>query len=412
MENEKESKKSKKWLGLLFVILVIIAVVAGGYYYLKVKTSPKNVFKAIVEDEVSKAGNIEQCDTLKSSVKLSGKLDTEKEEYKQISTLLNNAEVTIDSQTNYKDKTEKLGVKINKDGNEALNGNIYFAEGDNNLYVYLEGILDKYFKADLNKIDEKGELKDSLNAMFDASSNEKIGTIKEIIEDVINNKLTDKYFSQENVEGLKKSTLKLTYEELKNIVKEISEDLQKNEKFLAAWDNPTEIKEYLSEFVKKIDNNDEKYNKIVIEISIYTKGLLANEFVKAEFTVLDENSKVAFFLNKVDDKTMEFSLKITNNENNMKTDVETLTGTLKIDKYGKNEGNIGFNVKVPELGDLTLNVDYKTEQNAELEKVDVANSVDYFNMTQNDAATIIQNLAKLPSYNLIRLLFNSYFNQD
>ena len=408
---ENENKKSKKGLVcLLIVILIIAAVLVGGYFYLNSKTSASNIFKTKISEVVNKAGNAEESETIKSEVKISGKLETEKEDYKSIAEMLDGSELAINTQVNFKEKTEKVDLTIVQADKSLLSGNVYYAEGDENIYIYVDGVLNRYFKASLNNIDQEGKAKEALGAIFDTSKFEKINTVKKILNDEINSKLTENYFSQEKVDGLKKSTLKLSIEDLKKIVVEIVEDLQKNEEFLGCYDNPSEIKEELSKIVESLKEIEEEYNKIVLEVSLYTKGLFTQEFVKAEITALNEESTITFYINKVDDQNYEFNLKVTNSENNMTANVETLNGTLKVEKLGENTENVVLNVAVPELGKVTLNISSKLEKNVEIEKVDVSNSVDYANMTQEIATEMLGNINKLPSYNLVKILLSSFLN--
>ena len=60
------------------------------------------------------------------------------------------------------------------------------------------------------------------------------------------------------------------------------------------------------------------------------------------------------------------------------------------------------------VGKVTLNISNKLEKNVELTKPDVTNSVDYNNMTQEVASEMLQNITKLPSYNLVRILLSNY----
>ena len=95
---ENENKKSKKGLVcLLIVILIIAAVLVGGYFYLNSKASASNIFKTKISEVVNKAGNAEESETIKSEVKISGKLETEKEEYKSIAEMLDGSELAINT---------------------------------------------------------------------------------------------------------------------------------------------------------------------------------------------------------------------------------------------------------------------------------------------------------------------------
>lgn len=393
--------KNKKALIIIILAIIIVAVVAG-YFVCTSQTKAKTIFTSELDNVLSKLENKGGVNTQSTSMTLSGSLETENDEYKSIADMINNSKITVNSQTDYKQMTENLGIEVEAQNQKFLKGNIYYEDGNDNIYVYVDDLFDKYFKISLNDIDQDGNLKETLNALFEnTSEGDKTATITKILKNEIEGNLKDEYFTQENVDGFKKSTLKLTFEQFKTLITEICSNLQKNEEFLACYKNKTEINNVLNELVETLNESNEEYNNAIIEISLYTKGILAKELCKIEIGISEEENNVKFVLNKVEDDNYEFKVNIKTDENNIVANVETLNGTIKIEKISDSSKKAVLNVNVPDLGKVTLNIEYSSVKNKELDKVDIENSVETNNLTEEDANKILQNLNKMPIGSLL-----------
>ena len=399
---ENENKKSKKLLWVVLLILVIAGLAVGGYFYLNSKTTAKSIFTSKINETVKGFKNETNFETGNVTLSLSGNLETQKEEYKQIADILKTAKLKFNTQVDFKEKTEYVDLDVDYNNQKFLKGNVFYKNGDDNIYVYVDGLFDKYLKAPLSQADESGELRELLNSFFE-KKNDTASTEKaiNIVKDELLSKLEDKYYSQETVDGAKKSTLKLTFAELKNIITTICEDLDKNEEFLGCFEKKDDVKEMLAQVISLAKSEGTEYDSMNLEVSLYTKGLLANEVVKTEITVTEGTTTATFVVNKVDKENYEFKLNVKADENSMVANVETLNGTLKVHKTGENAEEVVLTVDVPELGKVTLNLDYSFVTNKEVTKPDVTNSVDVNNLSDADMQKIYTNMQQMPLFSIL-----------
>ncbi len=402
MENENQTKTGNK-SKLIIAILIIVIILIGAIFYYKSATSANNIFTSQINKYIDNAQSKEQYDTLNSTVKLSTNVKPEDEQYQTIADYLNTAKITINSQTDYKNKTQYIGLDVDYQNADLLKGNVYYSGDDSkNLYVFVNDLFDKYFKVDLSSIDENGEITDGLNSMFIPNvDNSKIDKVNDILKNEINNQLKEEYFSQEDVDGMKKSTLKLTVNQLKEMCTVMLNNLQNNEEFLNCYNDKEKVKEAFSKLVDALNEAEDK--DLDIEISLYTTGLLSNKFEKMEIAFSNDSDSVQLNINKIEDNNYEFYANISTTENNMKANVETLNGSLKIEEVDSNNKKAVFTISVPDLGIVTLNVDISTEINGKLEEVDTSKSVDVNKLSDDEAMEIYTNLQKMPIYQLISL---------
>ena len=409
-EEKTAQKKSKAWLWAIIVIVIIIAILVGGYFYYTKTTSASYIFTSQIDKAMDGLVEEEAYNTLNSTVSLSANIETENEEYAELAEYINDGKITLNVQTDYQQKTELLGFDVDYQDESLIAGNVYYADGDNNIYLYVNDLFDKYFKMSIDDIDESGELTELLKQSFvQATETDKANMDKanSIIKSEIKDKLKEEYFSQEKVDDTKKSTLNLTIGELKNIICEISTDLQNNEEFLKCYQNPTEIKDTLESLNTSLMEKTE-YDYLNTDIAIYTKGFLSNNVVKLEISVYDDTDAVTFVVNKQDDKNYDFYLNIQKTENGMTANVETLNGTLKIEDVNENTKKCVFNVDVPDLGNVTVTMETSTIINGVIEPVDTKNSVDVNSLTDNDYMTIYTNLQSMRLYQLLAPMMIGY----
>ena len=401
---ENENKKTSKKSLIVALIVIIIAALIAGYFVCTAKTKASAIFKSTIDESLSSLERKKEIDSLNTKMTLGLKLETEDENYKEISELLNNVNLSINLETDYKQKAQYIGLGVDYKGENSIKGNAYYADGGKELYLYVNDLFDKYFKLSLDDIDKSGKIKELLSALFEKTSkNDKILKGRDILKEKIKSKLKEEYFSQESVDGTKKSTLKLTFEQFKNIVKEICEELQKNEEFLACSENPTEVKDLLTKIVDGLNEKGKEYDKVNIEISLYTKGLLANEIVKFEASAYDEKESFKFTVNKVNNDNYDFNVKY--NKNTTSSDVEILSGTVKIEKTGDNSKKCEISANVPDVGKIILSIEGTAIQNGELTKVDTSNSVNINELSEEDSEKIRNNLMKMPIFSYITGMF-------
>ena len=165
---------------------------------------------------------------------------------------------------------------------------------------------------------------------------------------------------------MNKNTMKLTVSELKEFLTKVVTSLKDNENYLKCFEDSDKVKTSFEDLLDEIDDIDDKYDDVKLEISLYTKGT-SKDIEKMEFKVTSiDNKEITFVINKVD-------------KNNY---------TISADN-------------IPEIGKATINIEIKNSEATDLNQIDVSDSVDINNMTQSQMMTLYTNLTKMKIYSLI-----------
>lgn len=378
--NGTPTKKSKKGL-VVFLAIIVIAILAGlAFYFMRPAATPKDVFvggiEAVFESSTKKLG--EDIKKVNTTVSLSGNIESSNEEISKIAQYINQGKLTYNVQLDTEAKKMLVNLGVDYQNENILNGKVYYASGDENIYVFVQDLFDKYFKVNVSEATGSEEGLSSIDSIFNgemSTANGKVDTKKaaNIIKEALKKNLKDEYFSKENVEGLTKNTMKLTVGELKTIFKNIISELKDNQEFINCFENKEEVKQYLEDSVEEFNEMKDTYDSKNMEVSIYTKGA------------------------KADVEKVDFRMELPESEPLSMTLVET------------EKGKYALNADVPEFGKLNLNIEVKEEAATEIENVDVTNSVDINNMTQADQIKLSGNLIKMKIFQYIAPLMQNGF---
>lgn len=372
-ENKKETptKKSNKGLVAVLAIIVIAILVGVGYYFLR-QTSPKDVFVGGINSafESSEKQLAEEVKKINTTVTLSGNIESSDEEINQVAKYINEGKMSYNVQLDKETKKILLSANIDYKDENLLSGKLYYANGDENVYLYVQDLFDKYFKFNLKEAVKDEDDLSSIQNMFNGDVSTTVGKIDSkkvvtILKDTIVSNLKDEYFTKEKVDGLTKNTMKLTITELKQIIKNITTSLKDNQEFLNCFEKKEEIKEGLEDLLKEINEADTNEGISNIEVSIYTKGM-KNEVEKFEIKLTNSKSEQMIM--------------------NM---VETEKGKFVID------------ADIPEVGKVKLNIEVKNDTNTDIENVNVSDSVEINNMSQGDMLKLYGNLMNMKLYKYI-----------
>ena len=370
-KNETPIKKGNGGIKAIVAIIIIAILVGVAYYFLK-PTAPKDVFVAGINSALDKSSQKleEDIDKINTTITLSGNIEANDEEVKQIASYINDGKLTYNMQVDKSAKKVLISANVDYKNENLLNGKLLLADSDDNIYFYVQDLFDKYFKLNLKDVVDDEEDIDTIKKMFEsngATLTEKIDLNKalSIVKDEIVKNLKDEYFSKENVNGTTKNTMKLTVAELKQAVKNIVTSLINNEEFLKCYEKPEELKKGLEEILEEIDDLNSEYDSKNIEFSIYTKGM---------------NNEVEKF---------EAKIPSSETENIVLTIVETEKNKFEI------------KVDVAEMGKFTLNMEVKNEKDTDINNIDVSDSVDINNMTQADQQKMQGNLMKMKIFQYI-----------
>ncbi len=377
MEENKNETPIKKGNGGVkaIVAIVIIAILAGVAYYFMKPTAPKDVFVAEINSTLEKSSQKlgADVDKINTTIALSGNIESEDESAKQIANYINDGKVTFNVQLDKNAKKVSMSANVDYKNENLLNGKLYYADGDDNIYFYVQDLFDKYFKFDLKEaVEDEDDLND-IKKIFDGSSSIKFDFKKasEILKDEIAKNLKDEYFSKENVDGATKNTMKLTVAGFKQLAKNVVTSLKDNEEFLKCYEKPEELKDILEDALEEADDVDSDLDDKNVEFSIYTKGM-KNEIEKFEARIpASEKDEIVLTVKETENNKFEIV------------------------------------VEAAELGKVTLNMEVKNENETDLNNVNVSDSVDINNMSQGDMLKLYGNLMNMKIYQYIAPLMSN-----
>lgn len=387
--NETPSSKKKKSKALIIIIIIIfiVAILAAlAWLFFNKKTKAKTVFvdgfKNVSEKLFLTTDNYK---SMNSSLKFNFDVDDSSSE--GIINTLNN--LSLDFSLNYDDKNQTLDsfIKANYEGNQALDIDLYGS--NNSLYLYLDGLYDKYIKLPITE--------EEYTKMFkqDMSNNK---ALKSGLDKAFESALKDEYLSKQSetikINGVdtKVNVNKLSFTDktFEQFALDFTKALREDEEFLKAaaamFDSDVEaIKSSLS-----IDSSTDFDEDTIIEFIIYTKGA-SNSFVGVAMNVIEEDEKVSLSVLKIDENNYELS---------MTQGSTTIGGKLNIVKSGETQkATFTMTVGSNTIG-FTMDTTYSKE--AKIDTKDVSNAVSFEEFSQNGAIDVQNNM--MQNETLVKLI--------
>ena len=380
--NGTPTKKSNKGLVAVLAIVIIAILVGVGYYFMK-PTSPKDVFvggiNSVFDSSMKKMG--EDVKKVNSTVVLSGNIESSDEEVNQVAKYINEGKLTYNVQLDKEAKKLLLAANVDYQNENLLSGKVYYASGDENVYIYVQDLFDKYFKVNMKDATGSEVGSSSMDNLFDVDFSKTIGKVDykkatNIIKDTVASNLKDEYFSKEKVDGLTKNTMKITVGDLKQVIKNTVTSIKDNSEFMNCFEKKDDFKEIFEKLIEELNEKEEEDN-YKLELSLYTKGM-KNELEKMEIKVnISETKQMVINIVEIEENKFEITSDI------------------------------------PEFGKVKLNMEVKNDVNTDLESVNVSDSVDINNMTQADQLKIFGNLMNMKLYKYIApLLQNRTMNSS
>ena len=403
MDNFNDGSKKKKSGGLLVVfLLIIIAVAAGaGYYFLKI-SKPKYVFEKAIDgflsSDVTTTDDITKYKTAKLKADVTAKVNSDDEDIKVVSDLLNDAKLTFTTEIDFENKEDVVGVKLVKSKEDLLDAKVKVEEESQKAYLDLGEFFGKIIKVDIEEV-----LEDEIKAEDTGVSS--IGQMiselkaKQIAKDEIKSQLKEEYFSADkaSVDGvnLTRNELKVSEKEFLEIVKNICNDLANNDEFLSCYEDKDSVKDSLKDVVEKVNDIETDKDTYII-IDIYTSGIMKN-VERVDFSVDDGDEKISIqFTEKGDD---QLTYKVVQDD---KTELE---GDLKV-KFNENDFVFEISMKNEEI-EVSLSINGTMVYDEELDKFDTKNAVDINEISMEDYYEIMGNLSESKLYQIIEEITGS-----
>lgn len=402
---ESTKKKGKgKSVFLILAILLIVAI-AGLVYYFTIYTKPDKMYQRLVESTIDSYTNERKevdYKTSKTAYKLSAELDTNQLD-KDILDLINNINLGVEVQVDNEEKQFLMNLKADYEKENLLDIQMYSDVDKEKTYMQIKNLLNKYIEVE--EIDDEfySLLNETLeNPKMTASEKNSLQKAMNIIKKEFTNSIKGEYCSAQKEEitidgktvNTTKNTIKMNVKQLKEEYTTVFKNLRDNEEFINCFEEDEKVYETLDDLIDKLEDlkDDEA---TTVEIAIYTEGIM---------------EKVAKFDMTIDNEKREQTLKLTvtkTEENSyyfeLLEDKDTVcTGTIKVEEKNENEGTIKLEINVSDVGKIKLNIEYSQKFNEDIDKVDVTDSVDPDEVTEEDQQTLATNLQKSKLYELIQ----------
>lgn len=394
-EEFNEKKHKKKWIKIILIIIALIIIVLALLYFF-VFSKPQYVFSRAIDKVLS--ADLEDYDTVKFDAEARVAIKAEDSNMQQLNEF-EKGSLSIGGQLDYTNKKGMANLSLNYDNNEVVNLTAYYI--DEEMYVSLGDLFEKYIKVDLSEEQEK-TFKEALDTVTSKEERKTGQKVVKIVRDELKSQIKeqgefDKKQTTIDVTGeeksVTKSTLILSQKQLIDIISNMCLNLSENDEFLGCFvESPKEELQTIIDELKEIKvNNDNS-----IKISIYTSGIL-NEVVGADLEIYSASDET-IIISLVKENEDVYSFKISAKTSSLK--IDAIKGKIEIrkdkDTESEQEGETLVTAEIENVGAITVTVDYSLEYNNEIDEIDVSNSVSIGNVTQRDSQVIQRKLMERP----------------
>jgi len=400
---KKKTKKGPIIAGII-ALVVIVSIVAA---YFLVFGNPKYIFGKAIDKVL--ATDATKYDSIKVNTKIKAKVNAEDYTYQEAFEELEKITIEAGSQIDIPEKKEIINLGLDYDKEQVIDAQLYYEDG--NVYTYLDGLFDEYIQIEMDDAtkEEMDEIFDNVLSEEQLESSQKAVKIfkNELKEQINKNGKFEKKKDKIEIDGKDKKvtkwTLTLTEKQLYKVVAGTFSNLAKNDKFLDCFEEK-ELKDSLKEAAELMEDADAD-SKNYIKISIYTKGLL-NEIVAVDGVIYSDLEEMSMIVSVVKEDKGVYTYKLYEKMTGEKTDLINGKVEIEKDKDSKKEqsGKIKITGNVYELGSAELEIDYAIEYNKGIDKINVRDSVNIEDLSEEELNSIVEELMERP---LIGDLFTS-----
>lgn len=399
MEEENfEKKSSKKGLKITLLVVLVLAIIAAVVYFAfffnkpeaKADEAVNDVVGQMFEETEKTREKMKDVKSAKMEIEVSGGINTSKSADSQlaaqmalVSEILKSAKLNANVAYDLDKKILDSEISVKYQGTDVITAEAIFQDGK--LYGYLKDLYSKYIELPIDELDiDVSEFENLLKA---AETNENmVKDIEEIIKAKISNSDIKTEETEISIAGkdtkVNKSTLKLSVKEIEDVLNEILGKVNE-------YQTEAEVKNMITELQEEMKNGVETENYANIEM--YTEKS-ANELVKLDVALVNVESEEVIVVNaQKEDKTWKISFGM--NEDSTNTADATTLMEIEVTEENENEGKISITV-IAEGIEVTLNVKYKVELNANVSKKNISNSIKAEEMTDADTQEILENIEK------------------
>lgn len=406
--NKKKSKK--KGLIISLICLLVIAIVAILVYCFILKNNPEKTFNKAI-DKIFCMEQNDNYNSIKMSTKTKVSATLQNSQYSEYIDEIGKMVLKFGIQMDAEEKKEIADLGLEYNNEQVIDARVYYnTEG---LYAYLEGIFDKYIELDIDE-----EEKEFIEEVFDTikSQKEKLKDsekITEVVREELKTELKEyaEFKSEKDTITLNgkdkkviKSTITLTEKDMYRLFSSMILNLSKNDEFidyLKDMSKDLEVEDFediadeLKEIAEELKNNSKYAGDSSIKVSIYTSGI-KNDIKGVQIEVYIENEDATFVITILEEEKDSYSYRVTIKNSMMKIDAVKGTVIFEKEKDTKKEkvGTATITANVISLGNITITTDYSIEFDKGIDNVDVKDSVNLDNLTEEEIEKILENLQK------------------
>lgn len=358
--NKKHNKKKKHFIiPICITVFVLLIVLFCLYLFLINKKTSKEIFILGFKDTTSRV--FLHNDIKKQSFSGDLKMNFNTDELNQTSFIdfLNQLNVQVNSKIDTISNISDIDLIINYNQIDPLGIGIYTR--DNNIYLKLLGLYNKYIKIPISN--------EQYNLLYEINKNGKI--LKKSIDNAFISALDDKYISNSikkiKIDGknikVTAHNLSLDNTNYKEFVKNFIKELSSDKEFINLISKISQVEaSNINEII-----NDINYDEISIDGSlnctILTSGIIP-KYKGIELNMSNDLEKFSLSYYKINDEKSELNVKY--NDNNW--------------KYLINSKGINVNKKTTinaDLGSYKMNIELKTSLSkiTKFEDIDINNSI-------------------------------------
>lgn len=409
--NIKKPKKRRKIILGIILAIIIIAVIALVAVYFLVFSTPQYIFA----NALNSIFNMEAqtYDTVKMATTLNGSIQFEDDSINEQLADLENLSINLGSQVDYKNQSETVDLGLQYEDESVIGAKFYLKDGE--MYTLLDGLYDNYIKVDLEEqqVDLMQELLDLTKVKGRQENLMRAMSIfgNEIKGQISNIGTFEKSSEQRTLNGENKNVTKVSLvfnaQEFSTAVANVCNNLANNNEFIQCFEDSP--KDALLDIATRIEEGEPSRNDTV-RFSIYTQGLL-NEIIGFEVELnLADNKELSINFNIMKETDDLYTVRYTQGDTYIDGRIEI---TRSEDTKEKQSGDARITVEVSDLGTIELNMGYAYSYNQPVDEVDISNSVDVEDLTQEDMNTILENLMERPLIgDLITNQINSSMNNN
>lgn len=379
--------KKKKSTGLIVGIVLVLVLLLGGAYVFITMNNPTTVYRTMLKDGfnlIYEAFN-EEYESVDATIDLGLNLDFKENVIDEsLVDLFNKTKVKLNYQMDKSNNQLVFNLDANYDKDKLIDIKMFVDGKNNKLHLYAEDFYDKYIEV---SSDEDVSLEESLDILFNSgniltvkvknSSKAKDIVIKELTENLI--KSTDT--SKEN----KEYVYKISSKEFSKRLITIMNNLKNNSGFLNCFESEDEVKAYLDSATDDVDLSYMDDSELKITLN---KGLLSKTF---NTLVIEENEERITLENVRNDKV----------NYKYESDEEVIASGYIKTTTSKNTEKVELLMQIPELVDITVNVDTEIKKLSGIDKVNESKIKNINELTEEEIMGIFEKLMSSKLYEVI-----------